>query len=765
MKIKLIYISVSIIIICVLAACSSTKDIPQGQYLLDKVSLDIDNPAVNNVELEALFKQKPNDPKLKLRIYNMIGSDTTTWLKKKIKSLGEPPVIYSQQSTAQTVKELTIEMKNKGYLNNNVISTVDTVGKKARVKYTITSNAPYRVHNFEIARPNERIDSLIERRNFRNRSLLKTGTIFDMATLESERSRISSMLRNRGYFAFSEDNLHYYADTTLKANQVDLRLAFLDSVHVYPSYIRNVNVYSGYDPLNSSVYVIKDTVQYNGITIYYDSTHFLRPKVLDDNVLIRPEKLYRENLSNRTYNYIKSLRSIGRTNIMYETVNEDSTLLDCNIYITPSDIHSIQLGLDGTTKAGDFGIASNITYTHHNIFNGAEELGIKLRGAYEFVSGESDNMLTHNYYEFGIGTSLKFPKIHIPFIGKLAKQHFFVSSEYSVSFDIQDRPEYTREFFNFSWKNRWENDSKTLSHTLNLLDINYVMMPVVSDTFQTYLNQQSNSLTKYSYENIFTAGLSYNLVYSNSFSRRHRPQQYTIRFNAESSGNILNSIFSLANANKSSTGQYNILGNPFAQYLKGDISYSQTYKLDSKNSLAFHLMTGVAYAYGNSTMLDTTKMDGSSTAILPFEKRYYSGGPNSIRGWSTRHLGPGSYNGDENNLSTHVGDIKLEMSLEYRYRWIKWLEFALFTDAGNIWTIRDYDNQQGGKFDFNKFYKEIAIGAGFGLRFDLTFLILRIDAAKRVYDPGRAEGDRWTFLSQKISGKNSGIYFAIGYPF
>jgi outer membrane protein assembly factor BamA len=219
----------------------------------------------------------------------------------------------------------------------------------------------------------------------------------------------------------------------------------------------------------------------------------------------------------------------------------------------------------------------------------------------------------------------------------------------------------------------------------------------------------------------------------------------------ESSGNLLSGLFSLAKADKKD-GQYKIFGNPFAQYLKGDVDYSSTIRLSETGGIAFHAGLGVAYAYGNSS-------------ILPFEKRYYAGGPNNVRGWRTRYLGPGSLDKQgANSMVFHVGDVNFILSAEYRYKILNWLEPAVFVDCGNIWTLKDYPNQPGGLFKWDSFYKELAVGTGVGLRFDFSFLIFRLDAGTRVYDPAKPEGNRFVLGKGNI-WNNSAIYVAIGYPF
>jgi outer membrane protein assembly factor BamA len=762
-----------------LVSCSTTKYIPEGQYLLEKIRLKTDSNSVSKANLQEFVQQKPNDPKFGLMIYNWVSNDSS-WFKKMIRKIGDPPVIFSQRLLTQSLNEMTIEMKNRGYLNAYVHAVLDTTGKKISVDYHIHEGSPYRIKNYEIRLPNKdmnnsangvriarnRSDSTnfsggqnpakrTNRNTFlsRNRgTILNPGTIFAMATLEQEMTRVSNRLRNNGYYLSTVDNLHYLADTALQSNEVNLTLILKDTTQTQVYHIEKVKVSSGYDFADSENYVIVDSVTQNGIDIYYDKLRFLRPKVIADKILIRPGGLFREQAVESTLNLFRALNSVGRADVKFKENYPDSTLLDCEIYLTQSDTHSIQTGLNGTNKAGDLGVSAEINYGNQNLFNGSEQFNIRLNGAYEFVNEKENDAISHNFYELGITPSLTFPKIHLPFINNYIKDRYNPQTQYSLGFNIQQRPQYTRDFFNFRWQFRWSGHNSIITHTVNLIDVNYVAMPWKSKYFQDYLNNHVDSLTRYSYENIFTAGSSYNLIYTNANSGQIRQHLYTVRLNFESSGNALHGIFSLSNASENENGRYEIFKNPFAQYLKGDIDYSETIRLSGNGGIAFHAGLGVAYPYGNSS-------------ILPFEKRYYAGGPNSVRGWRTRYLGPGSLSSqDVNSMVYHVGDIHLILSAEYRYKIIDRLEPAVFIDCGNIWTIKDYPNQPGGLFKWDSFYKELAVGAGIGLRFDLSFLILRIDVGTHVYDPAKPEGDRYVFL-KKNTWNNSAVYVAIGYPF
>ena len=763
-------------------SCSITKHIPEGQYLLNSVSLETDSGNLSKTDLLDFIQQKPNNPKFGIMIYNLVDNDST-WLKRMIRKIGNPPVIFSQRLLNQTVNEMTIEVKNRGFLNAQVQAVLDTTDRKISVSYRIHEGTPYRIKNFEISLPNENMNNLAKgiriernqpdsirlyngqnrrRRTNRNplflrnqQTILSPGTIFDMTVLDRERARVSSRLRNNGYYLSTIDNLHYLADTALRSNEVNLTMILSDTTQTEVFSIKKIKVFSGYDFLHSENFVTVDSITKNDITIYYNSLKFLRPGVIMNKILIRPDGLFRERTVQSTFNLFQAMNSMNRVDMRFDEKNyPDSSLLDCGIYLTPGDMHSIQASLNGTNKAGDLGVSVDANYGNQNLFNGSELFNVRLNAAYEFVNSKADDAIGHNFYELGVTPSLTFFQLHLPsFITNYINDRFNPQTQYSLGFNIQQRPQYTRNFFNMNWQFQWAGRNKSVTHTINLININYVSMPWVSKEFQDYLNTNVDSLTRYSYANIFTAGSGYSLIYSNANSGQIRQNLYTVRFNAESSGNVLNGIMSLTKASKNESGQYVIFKNPFAQYLKGDIDYSETVRLSENEAFAYHAAFGLADPYGNSS-------------ILPFEKRYYAGGPNSVRGWWTRYLGPGSFSRGEgvNSMVYHVGDINLLLSAEYRYKILDWLEPAAFVDCGNIWTIKDYPDQPGGLFKWDSFYKELAIGTGIGLRFDFTFLIFRLDAGTRVYDPARPEGDRYVFLKGNFRS-NSAVYVAIGYPF
>lgn len=770
---------VLVILMLISSSCNTTKFIPQGEYLLDKVDIKMEDKGVDKSQLTSFIQQTPNSS-MSVGIYNLVDNDSN-FFKKAIRKLGEPGIIYKNNLVDLSIEELTAQMHNLGYLHASVSAEVDTTSteKKAKVTYFITNGDPYRVRNFKndisilntgrssnagrwtnfFRRNNNQQDQNNDSSEVRippiqYHSIITEGTIFDMNILEDEINRVSSILRNRGYYAITPNNMHYLADTTLRSNQVDLTMIMLDTTQALPYTIQRVNVFSGFDPAERDSYVATDSVVQNGINIYYDDQNYLRRRVIASRVLVEPGSLFRQRAGESTFSLLQSLSGMGRVDVEYAENNyADSTLLDCNIYLTPGNNHSIQLGVEGTNKAGDLGVALDAIYGNLNIFNGGEIFNVHMRTSYEFVRSKSEDAINNNFYEIGVTPSLTFPKLHLPYVNKWFANRFTSTTTYSLGYNIQRRPEFSRNFFNFNWKLSWTNQRSNLSQSLSLLDVNYINMPWVSGFFTDYLNNLENTdpVTRHSYDDVFTAGIAYSLIYSNTNRGRNLQNLYTIRFSAESSGNTLSWIFSALNKEKSSTGQYNIFGNPFAQYVKGNLEFSETIPFNRMSGLSYRIGIGVAYPYKNSS-------------IIPFEKRYFAGGPNHVRGWSTRSLGPGSFNaGEGNNMALHVGDINLIANIEYRHKILPWFEPALFIDAGNIWTIKSYDSQPNGLFEWNKFYKEIAVATGIGLRFDLSFLIIRLDAGTRVYDPAK-EDNKFVLFKGKFF-KNSALHFAIGYPF
>jgi len=744
-------------------SCSTTKNIPEGAYLLDKSSIKSDNKKIDVAYLEDFVRQKPNTTlpligKLRLKIYNMAGQDSTKWLTRWVRKLGQAPVIYSSRLSSVSAEQIKKELSNQGYLSAEVDTILREKGSKMGVTYNIRSGIPYTIRKYEYTLDDPTISRLLNRT--RRISTVKAGDLFDKEVLENERIQKNSFLRNFGYYDFSKEYLYYKADTTLNSHQADIFLSVRqspDSLGYRRYKFRNITILSGYDVTsddNRELFESPDTVTVNGINIIHGKNNFLRTSTLLRNNYIRPGRYYSDWLTNRTYSAFSGIGIIKQTGIDLKPVqtNDSIMLLDAKITLSPANIHWFQAGLEGTNSNGDIGVAPSLSYQHRNIFNGAEILGVKLKGAYEFIADKDDsNPLSQNYYEYGIETTLSFPQFLFPWLKKSWREQPSASTQFSIGLNNQHRPEYTRQFFNGTITYRWSSGRNRLTHAIDLLDINYVRMPWTSSEFDDYI--KGNELLQETYKNQLIARTGYNITYTKSSGFRFPKNTYSIRAGIETSGWLPRLVSKLNGDKKNDLGQHEIVGIAYAEYVKGNISFAHTRIFDRKQSFAYRAALGVGTPYGNSN-------------IMPYEQRFFSGGANSVRGWSTRQLGPGSYKSNSGVISyiSQAGDIKLDFNFEYRYKATDLFEFAGYIDAGNIWTIKDYENQPGGLFEFSKFYKEIALSYGIGLRLDLGFLLLRLDSGMKAYDPSRDEGDRFIMFKPRFS-RDFAWHFAIGYPF
>lgn len=423
--------------------------------------------------------------------------------------------------------------------------------------------------------------------------------------------------------------------------------------------------------------------------------------------------------------------------------------------LTRGKHQSVSFEVEGTNSAGDLGAAASVAFQHRNMFKGSETFMFKLRGAYEAVSGLQSS-LNQDYIELGAEATINFPRFMFPFVSSDFKRRIRATTEFGLQYNYQMRPEFTRIVASAGWSYKWGVQQQRSQHRIDLLDINYLYMPSIDQTFkEDYLEKDENYILKYNYEDRFIVRTGYSYIYNSAgralMNNSGIGNSYTIRLNFESAGNLLYAVAKLGGMKKNASGEYTLLNIPFAQYLKGDFDFAKNLVIDNRNSLAFHFGAGIAIPYGNATM-------------LPFEKRYFSGGANSVRGWSVRDLGPGSFPGD-NNFMNQSGDIKLDASIEYRTRLFWKFRGALFVDAGNIWTIRDYKDQPGGQFEFDKFYKQIAVAYGLGLRLDLDFFVLRFDGGMKAINPAyEKKKDRYPIIHPKFS-RDFAFHFAVGYPF
>lgn len=798
-----IFLIVLVLILLLLAsACSSTKFVPNDKYLLHKVNITSDVKGVDLYDAKQYIAQKPNFKtftlfEFPLFLYNLSGRDSTKWVSRTLRKAGEPPVLYDSSKVNKTVDDLTRMMTNKGYLNAQVVPNIKLHAKKADITYNIIGGKPYLIDDYTISAPDsviEKPDELYLRGLSKSKyryvdgnvdsllylnQLVDKNSIFDLSVLDQERDRITKLLRHTGYYNFNKEYIGFVADTLIGNNLVDLDLIVYPFVTKdaqgniietkHKQYIvESVDIYVDYNPIefiDINKFVPSETYSKDGYTIKYgERGKYIRPRVILANCFIRPGELYNELYTTHTYAALSQLKILKNVNITYNLVNGK---LKCIITCVPDKRQGVSTNLEGTNSGGFFGLGAGATYTHRNALKGSEQFRIGLRGAYEMVTPSFTNF-DDNYFEIGGETGLTFPRFVLPFLNREFRNTVNAQTQLSAGYTFQRRPGFfTRTIMYTGLKYNWNDRIRTdIKHSVDLIDINYVHLPTVDKTFYDGL---SPSAQNYSFSDQFIVGAGYTFTKTNLTSwgdtKLVRKPVYSLRASIESAGNLLYVIAKLAGEERNKDGARELFGTQFAQYIRGTFDYSKVYVIDEKNSFAWHGGFGMAQPYGNYKE-------------IPIQKRFFAGGGNSLRGWSVRSLGPGSFiptKEQYNNFYYHSGDIKLDLNIEYRSRIFWILELASFIDAGNVWTLKDNPGQNGGQFAFDKFYEQIAVSWGLGLRLDFDFFLLRLDCGWKAFNPAGniydstgkmiLKTERWPIKYPWKIQKNTAVHIAVGYPF
>ena len=730
----LLVICAVIIFIC--TSCSTTKFVPDGKYLLTDVKIETDNKNVNTSQMEQYINQKANTKwfslfAVPLGTYNLSGRDSTKWINRILKRLGEEPVLFDTLKAEMSRKNLGTVMQNMGYLHADVSLKTIANDKKIKVIYTLHTGKPYFIGNIEYDIYDKNIAQILDMKNENNRGL-KKGMIFSINNLENERKRITNILSDSGYYKFNKDYIIYEADSTRTNDSIDVNLKLMKFRANSKSPEKDHNRYY----INKVNFTSADGDKIK-----------LRRSVLSDNLAIKEGAPFCEHDLQTTYNNFARLQAVKYTNIRFEEL-PDTSLLNCNIQLSTNKPNTISFQPEGTNTAGDLGAAASLTYENRNLFHGSEMLSIQLRAAFEAITG-LEGYQAEDYEEYNIEGRLMFPRFIAPFLSENFRRNSNAHSELTVSYNLQNRPEFHRRVFTAAWKNLWNAPKQNSTYRFDLIDLNYVYMPWISEKFkEDYLDDDSNrnAILRYNYEDLFIMKMGFGMTYNNGV--------HAIKANIETSGNILSLLSGVSKFDKNSQGQYTLFNIAFAQYVKADFDYTRLFTFDWRNSLALHFGFGIAYPYGNSK-------------ILPFEKRYFSGGANSVRGWNVRELGPGKFKGTDGRIDfiNQTGDMKLDFNLEYRTALFWKFNGAFFIDAGNIWTLRSYADQPGGQFKFDEFYKQIAVSYGLGIRLNLDYFILRLDMGVKAINPAYTTTEEHYPIISPNFKRDFSLHFAVGLPF
>lgn len=830
---KILPKSTVLLLLFFVSSCNINKHLKENEYLVEKNSVKSNGTNINNDELEAFIRQKPNRKILKLVrfnlwLYNQIDQEKmlrkkekrnarydrinqkriikaaeknkkrvakkkrakNPKLKNKEKSTfreslleaGEPPVILDTVIGRITVNQMQRFVNSRGYFDSRVRDSIviDKKNKRAKTFYMISHSKPYYIRNIDYKIE----DPLIEYFIFNDTltSLIKRNSIYNEDILQQERERISENQLNNGYFYFAPEYVYYLVDTNLAGQNINLTIGIKkfseaasetnDSLVNKPHprfYIGNVYVISESIPdfrgKANDVYM-KDTLSYSGLNFLYNNKALFHQRDLARNISIANGQVYQKNLAEATFKDLSALKVFRSVYIQYVKNPYSTDKLDCYIVCQPLVKQSLTIEQEGTNTSGNLGIAGSIVFQNKNTFKGAELLEVKLKGSVTsqkpVKSSSNDANLntvqsTFNTVQFGPELNLYFPRALFPFTlfyykkATNEKRYFFQPKTIlNLSLNYQSNQQYFRNISNISYGFKFSNYKGLFTYDVIPLET-YIVKAKLFGSFKEDLISLNDYFLLNSFQDHLTTLSKVSATYNNQTLSKKRNLMY-LRMNISSSGNILRGLFKATNQVADSLGRYQILNIPFSQFVKLDVDYRFYFKVRKQSKLVYRFAGGIGKALDN-------------LSVIPYEQSFFSGGPNGIRAWRARTLGPGGYSASESDARyDKIGDVQLESNLEYRFNIIKSIFGAWFIDAGNIWLLKGDPNKPDSKFEPHKFYKEIAIGSGFGLRYDFSFFVLRLDIAVKIRDPQFAENNRWTFDKQPIR-KMTILNFGIGYPF
>lgn len=755
-----------------LSSCSIRRFVPEGKYLVksNKVVIENEYKDVSKSGLSNYITEKPykNFWETNIRIWIYYKSErrpnSKVW-KWMSKNFGREPVYYDKTGANNASKQMVRYLDNVGYFHSTVTHTVKTRRKKARVTYHVSPNRPYIVNEviYDVG------DSIMERYIMMDSASLPLhkGMIYNAYEMNTQREQITEKLRNSGYYFFNRDNIHYDVDSNFMNHTMKVtmhvhndKLAHeiyrINSIKVYPEFSLNR---MNERPTDSTIV----TVELGRLKIpntlhnYHFGKPSVKPQTYASSIFIIKDAPFRQRSIASTYEALSNYRIFTNSNIEFDTIptNGDSLhLLDCRITMQQVNKHSFTIQAEGTRSDADLGIKGSLSYNNKNIFRGAESFqlslkyGLEAQNHIDLSGGENEGKNSiFNTQEFGITMSLNFPRFLSVFRHSNFALNYQPTTTIAIGQNTQLRYYYSRYITTMSYSYDWKNNYR-LRHTLSPVYLNSVKLDNISPTFQAFLDAETNQRKKDQYTNHLIFGTRYALTY-NTQSIRKTGSFFYLRADFETSGNLL-SLFNNTKLITEHDGYHELLGIRYAQYIRSSFDLRQHIDLEHDRWLVFRQFIGLGIPYGNST-------------DMPFERSFYAGGANGLRGWGYRGVGPGGYVPTGEDIEK-IGDMQLELNAEYRFPIRDIINGAFFVDAGNVWTYRPNEAMPNGEFSFSSFYKQLAMDAGFGLRIDISFLILRLDLAYALRNSYMDEnGNYWRFGNS--NQRNLKLCWGIGYPF
>jgi len=680
-----------------------------------------------------------------------------------IRVFGDEPVIWDAQATMKSEKDIRAYLNNIGYFNAKVYSSIFQKDAKVKIRYEIDPGEPYIIsaNDWNIE------DTLLNQEEIAKNSLIKPGQIFNTYKLNEERTRISDLLRSRGYFDFNPEYINYFVDSTGNQHSIHItthiakqwiegdstlrnfKRYHIGKVFIYPDYETDQKINSDYDTLTINLGSIKKAKAIGEYHFLYKDKLKIKPSVIAQSVFIEPNEYFNNRDLKETYRKLNQLPIYKYANINFqERADSPNPTLDTYVKLNRSRLQFYSLETDGTNSSGDLGIRMGINYGNKNVFRGGELLNLHAYTAVEnrkYTGYENTTQfLFFNTLEFGLSASLYSPIFIVPVKQSRFPKYFTPHTFIRFAYNYQLRPSYERHISSFQFGYEWK-QKRTIFHRFIPLDLSMTKI-FPSTTFQSALDSIQNARYKDQYKDHFIASIKYDFTYNTQSETKHGSFSY---FNArlESAGSLTYGLYELFDAPKTD-GHYQIFDIPFAQFLRLELDYRHYTALTNKQGFIFRINSGLALPFGNSLS-------------IPFEKGFYGGGANGMRAWAYRDLGPGIFKNTYGPDYDKMGDIKIEGNLEYRFPFYSYLKGAAFVDAGNIWLLHKSETFPGGEFKWDSFYKQFALDGGIGFRLDLEFFIIRIDGAVKIQDPSKDE----KFVLPKSQIKDIFWSFGIGYPF
>lgn len=751
-----------------LAGCSTTRRLAPGEVLytgVHRIRIEPDSGVVLQSEAEAAARSPlsvaPNNPLYAPRLrtplpiglwaYNYLYTPKERgfkyWLYRR---LAKEPVLISKVQPSLRSQVAVQALENYGYFGSRATDSLlyRKRGRKARVDYTLRVAPPWHYAGISYPTIDGALAPLFD--SLHATSLLREGAQYNLDTLTLEQRRITDVLRNRGYYYFRPDYLEYLADTTLAPRKVALRLGLRPGTP--PQALRQYRIGRIAVHLTDSGQGREDTLRMGEARLYASLPLKIRPRLLERTIDLHEGELFTVEAQNRTLTALSRLgifRSVS-LNAAPDTLRGDGRL-NVGIDARFEDPLEVSVETDVTSKSNSFlGPGITLKASHNNLFRGGEVLSLKLNGAYEWQTGNKNSggrSSQLNSYELGLNASLDIPRLQLPrFLA--GRRRYDGTTSYQLEFDLMNRPDFFRLAAFSASAGYAFRTSPHSRHALTLLKLTYNKLLHTTDAFDRTMAE--NPSIALSFRNQFVPSIGYTYTFEKGYGP-HDARRLVWQNSLTSAGNILSGLLSLFGERQP---QY-LLGNRFSQFVK-EVSELKFYQRVGRreNCLATRLLVGVGYAYGNSE-------------VMPYSEQFYIGGANSIRAFTVRSIGPGSYRpaaGNPNGYLDQTGDFKLEANVEYRFAIMGRLGGAVFLDAGNVWLLKADPDRPGAELKWKGFFNEIALGTGFGLRYDISYLVIRADLGIGIHTPYPNPEKRGYYNISKFRD-GLGFHLAIGYPF